>query len=314
MTITTGTFLSYSAIGNREDLSNFIYNISPTANPFQAAVGTGPKPKATLHEWQTDALATPQANAQLEGDDIASFTAVTATARLFNRTQISRQTTIISGTQDTGVDKAGRKSEMLYQLMKMGKQLRNDIEFVLTNNQTPTTGDSTTAQLLRPLCSWYTTNDSRGAGGADGSTTAGATDGTQRALTESLLKTVLQNCWTEGGEPSMLLCGAFNKGVISGFTGNNTRTQDTSDGVLHASIDVYDGDFSRVKVVPSRISRARDLHVLDTSMWAVAWLRKPQTIDLAKTGDAEKGAILAEYTLVARNQKSSGIVADLTTS
>lgn len=311
MTIVTNTFLTFSAIGNREDLVDQIYMISPTDTPFQASIAKN-KATATLHEWQTDALASAAANAQLEGDDVA-FGAVTATTRVNNRCQISYKTTIVSGTQDA-VNKAGRKKEIVYQIMKKSKELRRDVEFVLTNNQAPVTGDSTTARQLRPLVGWYTTNTSRGASGANGSSSAAATDGTQRALTESLVKTVLQDAWTQGGEVDLIMPGPFNKTVISGFTGNNTRTQDTSDKKLVSAIDVYVSDFGTHKIRPNRFSRDRDLHLLDTSLWALSTLRPFQTIDLAKTGDAEKGMVLVEYTLEARNQAGSGIVADLTTS
>lgn len=312
MAIVSNTFLTFSAIGNREALADSIYNISPTDHPFMSAIGKE-KATAVLEEWQTDGLAAAAANAQLEGDDITSFTAVTPTVRPVNRCQISAKTVVVSGTQDA-VKKAGRTKEMVYQLMKIGEELRNDMEFILTNNQAPVAGDSTTARQLRPLCGWYTTNDSRGAGGADGSSSAAATDGTQRALTESLVKTTLQNCWTAGGKPDLAMLGAFNKTVFSGFTGNHTRTQDTMNKKLVTAIDVYESDFGRIKVVPNRFSRSRDLHLLDTRMWALSTLRPAQTIDLAKTGDATKGYIVTEYTLIARNQAASGIVADLTTS
>lgn len=311
MAIVTNTFLTFSAIGNREDLSDMIYNISPTDTPFMGAIGKTDS-TAVLHEWQTDALAAAAANAQLEGDE-TSFGAVTVTSRLVNRCQISSKAVVVSGTQDE-VKKAGRTREMTYQLMLRSKELRNDQEFVLTNNQTPVTGNSTTARAMRPLCSWYTTNDNRGASGADGSTTAGATDGTQRALTESLCKTVMQNVWTAGGDVDMWMCGAFNKTVISGFSGNHTRTQDTVNKKLVTALDVYASDFGTHKIVANRFSRSRDLHMLDTSMWALATLRPTKTYDLAKTGDATKALILTEYTLEARNEAASGIVADLTTA
>lgn len=317
MAIVTNTFLTFSAIGNREDLSDMIYNISPTDTPFMGAIGKTTA-TATNHEWQTDALAAAQANAKLEGDE-TSFTAVTVTARAANICQISSKAVLVSGTQDE-VKKAGRTREMTYQLMKMSKELRNDQEFVLTNNQTPvnaasgTPPSATVARALRPLCSWYTTNDSRGASGADGSATAEATDGTQRALTESLCKTVMQNVWTAGGDVDMWMCGAFNKTVISGFSGNHTRTQDTVNKKLVTALDVYASDFGTHKIVANRFSRSRDLHMLDTSMWAMAVLRPTKTYDLAKTGDATKALVLTEYTLEARNQAASGIVADLTSS
>lgn len=312
MTIATNTFLTFSAVGNREDLSDTIYNISPTDTPFQASIDKN-KATAVLHEWQSDALAPAAQNAKLEGDDIASFGAVTATNRVANRCQIAYKTVIVSGTQDA-VSKAGRKKEIVYQLMMRSKELRRDIEFDLTNNQAPVTGNSTTARALRPLCGWYATNTSRGATGANGSTSAAATDGTQRPLTETLLKGVIQSTWDAGGDVDLIMTGSFNKTVISGFAGNNTRTQDTSDKKLVAAIDVYVSDFGTHKIVANRFSRARDVHVLDTSMWAVSTLRPMQTIDLAKTGDAEKGMVLAEYTLESRNEAASGIVADVTTA
>lgn len=315
MAALTNTALTFSAVGNREDLIDTIFNVDRTETPFMAAVGKA-KASAVLHEWQTETLAAPAANAVVEGDDTTSsytFIAPNWPSRLTNRCQISRKDAVVSGTQDA-VDKAGRRREIVRQLVIRGKELRRDMEFVLTNNQAPVTGDSTTARQLRPLCGWYTTNDSRGSGGADGTTSAAATDGTQRALTEELLKARLQAIWTVGGKPNLIMVGPFNKRVISGFAGNNTRTQDTSDGRLKTAISVYESDFGVHMIKPSYISRDRDCHILQTDMWAVAYLRPIQTIDLAKTGDNEKALIQVEYTLESRNERGSGIIADLTTS
>lgn len=315
MTIVANTFLTFSAIGNREDLSDTIYNISPIEVPFQSMIGKT-KASSTLHEWQTDALAAAAANAQLQGDDVA-FGAVTPTVRLNNRTQVSRKEVVIAGTQEA-VNKAGRKSEMVYQLQKKSKELKRDIEFVLCSNQAPVTGNSTTAPQLRPLCGWYATNDSRGVSGVDGTTSAAATDGTQRAFTETILQDVMQNCWAAGGNPTVALMGPKQKRVASAFTGGATKFDKTDDKTLFAVVDVYISDFGTLKFIPSRFTRGavtgadREVHVLDTDYWAMATLRPIQTVDLAKTGDAEKAMIIAEYTLEARNEAASGIAADLT--
>ena len=330
MSALSNTYLTFSAIGNREDLVDIIYNISPTECPFQAAIGKN-KADSTLHEWQTDILAAATTNAALQGDDSTNsytFTAPSYTIRLNNRTQISRKDVIVSGTQDA-VAKAGRKKEMVYQLVKKSKELMRDMEFVLTQTGTRQAGGTTTAPTLVALENWYgvtasavTTNTSLGAGGIN-STTSGAgggigsaarTDGTQRPLTESLLKGVLQGCYTNGGEVDLLMAGPFNKTVISGFTGNNTRMQDTSDKKLISAIDIYVSDFGTHRVVANRFSRDRTLNCVMTDMFAVSYLRPKQTIDLAKTGDNEKAWILAEYTLESRNDSGSGCVADITTA
>lgn len=318
MTILTNTLETFTAIGNREDLVDEIYIISPTDTPFQANVSKT-RALAVTHEWQSDTLAAAAANAQLEGDDSSTaswFSTTSPTSRIGNTTQISFKNVVVSGTQDA-VNKAGRKKEVIYQLMKRSKELRRDMEFVLTNNQTPTSAgaaSSSTARQLRPLPNWYSTNASRGATGSAGSATARVTDGTQRILTENLVKSQIQGAWTSGGDPDLIMSGPFNKTVISGFTGNNTRMQDTTDAVLQSAIDVYVSDFGTHKVVPNKFSRDRDLHILTTDLWAVSYLRPMQTIDLAKTGDSEKGMVLAEYTLEARNEAGSAGVVDLTTS
>lgn len=314
MAILTNTFLSFSAIGNREDLSKMIYNISPTQTPFMGRIAKN-KATAVLHEWQTDALDTAAANAQIEGDDPTvsnGFAAATPTARLVNRCQISAKTVVVSGTQDA-VEKAGRDREIVYQTALKAKSLKRDIEFVLTNNQAPVTGDSSTARQLRPLVGWYTTNTVAN-GGSNGTTSAARSDGTQRAFTEALVKQGLQLAWTQGGDVDLILVGAFNKTVFSTFTGNATRMDKSEDKRVIATTDVYESDFGTHRVVASRFSRARDCHLLDTSMWALSYLRPMKTIDLAKTGDNEKGYMLCEYTLEARNQAASCLVADLTTS
>lgn len=313
MAIVSGTFLTYSAIGNREDLADTIYNISPTDTPFTAAIGTA-KASAVSHEWQTDTLAAAAANAQLEGDDFTYSTPATTT-RLINTCQISYKTCIVSKTQDA-VNKAGRKQEMLYQLMKRAKELRRDMEFVLTNNTARVTGNSTTARQMRNLCPWYTTNVQRGSGGASGTTSTAATDGTQRVLSEALLKAGIQAAWTNGGDVDLIMAGPFNKQVISSFSGNVTRTDATKDGVntLNTAVDIYRSDFGTHKIIANRFSRDRDLHILTTELWAIAYLRQMNTVDVAATGDATKGAVIAEYCLEARNEAGSAIVADLTTS
>ena len=164
MAIATNTFLTFSAIGVREDLKDFIENISPTDCPFSNMSGKA-KAENTYFEWQTDALAAPNtSNAQIEGDE-TSFAAVTATARVGNRTQISNATVIISRTEEA-VKKAGRASELAYQIPKKTKELKRDMEAILTQNQTSVTGNSTTARKTGSLEAWLVTNKDRGAGGA----------------------------------------------------------------------------------------------------------------------------------------------------
>jgi hypothetical protein len=317
VTILTNTLLTFSAVGNREDLLDKIYNISPTDVPLQS-MADDTTAKATFHEWQTEALNAAAANAQLQGDDV-TFGAAILTTRVGNRTQISRKEVIVAGTQEA-VDKAGRNSEIVRQMANKRAELMRDKEFVLCSNQAPVTGNSTTAPQLRPLLSWYATNVSSGVGAANGTSTTARTDGTQRTLTEAMVVAGMQSAWINGGKPSVALCGAKQRGVISSFSGGATKFYSVEDKNLKATIQVYEGDFGTIKMVPSRFVRGgasatdREVHLIDPSLLAVAYLpgRKMKTLDLAPTGDALKGAILSEYTLEVRNEAGLALVADLT--
>lgn len=313
MAVPSNTVQTYASVGIREDLSDMIYNISPTETPFFSAC---PKTDAdsTYTEWQTDALAAADTdNAVVEGDD-ATLDAVVATARLGNYTQISDKTASISGTQEA-VKKAGRAKEMAYQIAKKTKELKRDIESIIVGtNQARAAGNAATARRAATLLSWIATNDDFGAGGASpvtiGSTTR--TDGTQRAFTEALLKSVLQLVFTSGGNPTMLMVGPAQKQVVSTFTGGATKFDRSEDEKLYAAFDIYKSDFGTLKAVPNRFQRNRDAFVLDMDYWAIAYLRKTATWPLAKTGDTEKNQILSEWTLIAKQEAASGLVADLT--
>lgn len=317
MAVPVNTYLTFSAVGNREDLLDKITNISPTDVPFTTMAGTATA-NAKYHEWQTDALAPAAQNAQLEGDDV-TFAAASPTQRVGNRTQISRKEVIVSGTQEA-VDKAGRNSELVYQMGKRRDELKRDKEYALVGNQSPVTGNSATATQLRPLCGWFTTNADRGAGGASGSAITAAVDGTTRALTVTMITGQQQAAWTQGGKPGFLMCGPKQRGVISTVLGNAaTKFYQVEDKKMTTTIQAFEGDFGMVKVVTNRFVRGgqsgtdREMFLLDDSLWNVAYLRnrKMVTLDIAKTGDSEKGVILTEYTLESLQEAGNAVIADL---
>jgi hypothetical protein len=320
MALPSNTFATYEAIGNREDLSDMIYRIDPTDTPFMTGVERE-KATAVNHEWQTQALAAASSsNAVLEGDD-ATTDAVTPTVRLGNICQISDKVARVTGTQQA-VDHAGRDNELAYQEMLKGLELKRDMETILVGtNQAKNAGADATARVTASVLSWIKTNTSKGSAGgaadpsaADGTGTR--TDGTQIAFTEARLKTVLSSIWTSGGKPDTIFTGAFNKQVFSTFTGRSTPMEQASSKKIVASVDAYESDFGKLKVVPNRFQRTRDVLVLEMDKWAIAYLngRKMVSIPLAKTGDSDRRQILSEYALVARNEKASGGVFDNTTS
>lgn len=306
MTAPTNTYLTTSAIGNREDLTDVIYRISPTATPFISMASKG-KASNTLHEWQTQDLASAVTNnAQAEGDN-ASAKSITATTRLNNRTQISTKTVIVSGTQQA-MNPAGRKDELGYQLSLASLELRRDME----SSATQLGVLATAPRQSRGLVGWVVDNVDRNGGTL--ASYSGNTDrskGTAVAFTEARLKSVLQKIFTAGGEPDTILLPPAAKQTFSTFTGNATRFDKSEDAKLYASVDVYVSDFGELKAVPSRFQDANDVFVLQADKWAIAYLRPFSTIELATTGDAQQRELVVEWTVEARAPKANGAVYDV---
>jgi len=314
MAVPSNTYLRYTSIGVREDLSDVIYDISPTDTPIMSSIGKS-KATNTLHEWQTDSLAAATTNnALIEGDD-ATAASLSPTVRLTNFTQIVGKTVQISGTLEA-VDKAGRKSEKAYQLAKASSEIKRDIEQILTANQAKTNGTATSgARRMGALLSWITSNVSKGSAGTnptgDGSDVR--SDTTTRTFLESMLQSVAQQIFSNGGTPKLLVVPPGLKATTSGFTGVAAQRYVTGaePTTIVAAAGAYLSDFGLISIVADRFMRTTDALVLDPEYAALAYLRPFQTNDLARTGDSEKTQILAELTLEMRNEKAHGGIFDI---
>ena len=297
--------------GNREDLVNTVYDISPTDTPILTALPRGTA-KAVFHEWTTHALASAAANEKIEGDD-ATIDAATAKTRLGNYCAISNKVAGVTKTQQA-VDKVGMQDAMAEEVGYKMKEIKRDMEVMICANTARVAGNDTTARKSAGLPTWIVTNRNAVGAAATGDGTDTATDSTQRAFAESQLLEVSQECYDAGGSPSLLIVGTFNKRVASGFAGNQTRNVDADKKKLINSVSVYEDDFNTLKIVPDRFSRSRDALLLDTEYARVAYLRAFDTWDLAVTGSSMRKQIEAEWTLEVGNPDAHGIVADLTTS
>ena len=317
----TNTFDSYDAVGIREDLQDVIYDISPEETPFYSACKKV-KASNTFHEWQTDALRSSAANAHVEGDDTVA-SALTATSRLGNYTQIFKNAVSIPDT-DEGLKKAGRAAEIAYQTLKIAKEQKLDIEKALFDNNARVAGNSTTARELAGAPAWLITNTVFGANeGADptGDGTDARTDETTTltAFSQTKFDTVMQSIWEQGGKPDVVYLSAFQMNKALAFTGMNNQRSTIgaavggTNAVVNA-MDVYVTPWGTVEFMPTRENRSRDVFIMQSDMWAVGVLRPTKNSALAKTGDSTRRQVLTELTLVCKNEKASGIIADNTTS
>ena len=335
MAVIANTFTTFDAIGIREDLSDLISDISPTTTPFQSNIGSRDADN-TYFEWQTDSLATASATPVVEGQDLSSFTAVTPTVRLGNYCQINMVDFIISGTEQR-VDKAGRASEVGYQAAKAAKELKRNIEVAaLLNGVGAVVGATATARVTCGFPGWLKSNvyeNTATKPSYSGSVPTGAGEvwksfDIPTAFLEAMLKSTMQSCYENGGEPSMLMVSPYNKTVVSGFSGiasSRYNVDGAEPSVIIGAADIYVSDFGNLSVVPNRFftsvidEGAGSLmnnwaFLIDPDEVKLASLR-PYTIEsLAKTGDADKRMALREWGLQVNNEAAHGVVAAITSA
>lgn len=323
------TYETYDAKGNREELADRIYMITPEETPLLSLIGR--KPVASTHpEWQTDTLASPDtSNNQPEGNDW-TFDAVVATSRVGNYTQISDKKIVISRTQDK-TSKAGRKSELAREVAKKGVELRIDMEAICLSNQASTagSGNAATNRKLGGLRAWLSTNDNLGSGGSSGgfntstSVVDAATNGTQRAFTKAILDATILSTYNAGGSPKTLMVSPYVKTVFSTFMADTNvanqryETPMKSQTTIVAAADTYLSDFGTISVVPNRqmaragATIARNAFLIDPRMISLGVFDDISIEKPAKTGDAEKRVLVTEYSLLVNNEAAHGVACDL---
>ena len=333
MAVPANTRQIYGAVGIREDLSNVIYNISPTDTPFLNGSGRA-SASGTFFEWETDTLATAADNWQLEGTDLTSATVVEP-RRVGNYMQISAKAIQSSGTA-MAVDFAGRKSTQAYRMAKAAKELKRDMEYMLTRNVAAVVGNNTTAgtggqptgdtRKTGALGAWVGGNSLHGGGSPAGAACDGDGNditvdaGTLRVISLTLIRQLIQKLFVAGSDADTIMVGPFNKEAISQLAGTSqvsplrTAANDKSQAHVVEAWDIYVSDFGNFKVIPNRFQRERDGWFLDFDFWGVSYLRPFQTLDIARTGDSKKQELIVEYGLESKNQYASGCMYDVTTS
>ena len=291
-------FKTYDATAIREDLSDVIYDISPTDTPFMSSIAGKGSVSNTLFEWQTEALASAVINNyHVEGAD-AGTAATTVTARVTNQTQISKKVVEVSGSHEA-VNNAGKKSELAHQLAKASKELKRDMEGSLLANNAAAAGNATTARETRGAAHWITTN-----------VTDAGSSSTHAAMVEADVLAAAEAVWTAGGEASTILLGATNKKLITAMSGRADSVRSVSDNntTIQNAVDVYVSDFGTYNIVMDRFCDQDVVYFLDHDMWSVDYLRDFQTVDIARAGDGEKKMLLVEYGLRCGNEAANATI------
>lgn len=306
----TNAFETRNAKGNREDLSDAIYNIDPTDTPVMSTIGRRNVTNVKF-DWQTETLPNADTNNAMEEGFELSRSASTPTVRRSNVVQISKRDATVSGSQEKA-NAAGKSSELAHQMALASKALKIDMEKIALSNQPLDTGEDDGIRRTRALAHFLSTNVSRGATGAGpASETAAITPGTQRALTEGMVKNMLQSCFDAGAKPSIMLTNSVNKRPIDLFTGRTNSRHNIDANRVETSVSIYASDFGDLKVVLDRHLPQERVLLLDPSYARMAYYRPFNQVPLAKIGDAETRMIVVEWGVQVDNEKAHAAIFDL---
>lgn len=341
MALTTATTLKNVAKGGLipEDVMAKIWDISNIPLPFQDLVGTGEQATTPYKEWTTDQLNAPNLNnAVIDGYD-ATGNDATFGARVGNHMQTSVKNIQISERAER-VKKFGRASEVAYQVERRQLDLRRDMEGILLSNQASVADNgSNVAGKVGTLASWINTNHFAAgsgavAGGFNTSTglTVARTPGTRGALSETMLRNVIQSIYQQGGDTRVMMSVPS---VISRMTEfllsssakvaavRNTITDASEAATVLAAVNVYVSDFGTISMVPNRLQQTHldatavtplscaDLFFIDPQYAAISYLSGIKVTPLAKTGLSEKRLMSCEYTFLCLTEKAHGIIGDV---
>lgn len=333
-------FDSVKVVGTREELSDVIYNLDPFETPIMNSIGKGSCGQK-FYEWQVDKLMEGKDSSVPEGHTFDTQDA-DVTDRMGSTVQINERGFGTTGTMEA-TKTAGRGSEMAYQMAKVAKALKLDMELALAggHQQQVRTGQAGTGngvgtkRKTASVSSFMSQNvihvDSAKASTLSGDTklpTTGLTDGqgvwaenagaATKTITEQHLQELLTGIYTKTGRsPNTLIVDPITKNLVSNtFVGRSTeRSMSDKDKTVQSVVDVYVSDFGTLRVMPARqigknLTKGGMAFALDTSMWEIKYLRPFNTYTLPKTGDYERKALNVEWGLSCKNEISSGMLLD----
>jgi hypothetical protein len=315
-----------------EDVLDKIWDISNVPLPLTNMIGKGTA-NNEYEEWTTDQLAAPNlANKQIDGSNQDTTNDTRVGARLGNHCQISTKTVQVSSRADSS-DTIGSTRELAYQVMQRQKELKRDVEAISLSGQGSIADDGATVPgQTAGIGAFLNTNALMGATGSVPGFNTGTklipaiTQGTKRALTETMVRDMAQKIYELGGDPSVLMGrpGAIRKFSEYCFTSSAriaTMTEEigTGEGAATAkgAVNVFVTDFGvTLDLVPNRIQPdvavgVSNLFMLDPSTIGMDYLRGYQVEPLAKKGLSEIRMMSVDWQVHVFADDANGIIGDI---
>lgn len=261
--------------GKREELADLIALVDAKDTPFTSMAKKGSKPGNTQFRWQADSLPTPKTTGTVDGADVTAYEnytkdgATTYRAELSNYIQVFRRSVRVSPLTESIATVAGVKSELANQIAKGVQGIKRDMEATMCSGNGAQLDNGTNPYLTRGLDKWLqpiATKDTVLAVPDQFCTpTANRSTATTATLTETVVQNVLTGIYNQTGQYRDYDClvgtalkRAFTNLVFTTTaSGTNqyqsvrTFNREAKDAAYVSSIDVFEGDFGKLRLHPS---------------------------------------------------------------
>jgi hypothetical protein len=317
--------------GKREDLADYISLVDAKDTPIISMIPKGSKPGNTLLEWQADSMPDAVTTGSVDGVDVTGYENLNyKRAKIQNYIQVFQRAIRVSPLAVDVSVVAGLRDELAGMVAKGIKLLKRDMEAtVSSDNGAQADNGSTNAYKTRGLGEWIVVaadKDTVLAPPSDFCPLTGSINTTAMAsFSEADPQAVLTAIYGQTGSFKEYDCvvgttlkRAFSNllftSSVSSDANNNlaatairTFNRDANSDAYIASVDIFEGDFGRLKLHPSLfMPTGRRGYVLDMDLLELRYTNMPEVRELPDAGGGPARLIKAVAGLVVKNPLGLG--------
>jgi hypothetical protein len=320
-------------VGKREDLADYISLVDAKDTPIVSMIPKGKKPGNTLLEWQADSMPDAVTTGSVDGVDVTGYENLNyKRAKIQNYIQVFQRAIRVSPLAVDVSVVAGLRDELAGMVAKGIKLLKRDMEATVASDNGAVLDNGTVAYKTRGLGEWIVA-------AADKDTvlpppddfcppSASISTTTIANFAESDVQGVLTSIYGQTGSFKEYDCVVgttlkrafsnllFTTGITttstvgvtgSGATAIRTFNRDANSDAYIASVDIFEGDFGRLKLHPSLfMPNVRRGYVLDMDLLELRYTNMPEVRELPDAGGGPARLIKAVAGLVVKNPLGLG--------
>ena len=319
-------------VGKREDLADYISLVDARDTPITSMIPKGNKPGNTLLQWQADNMPAAQSSGSVDGVDVSSYSNLNdGRAVIQNYIQVFQRAIRVSPLAVDVSNVAGLRDELAGMVAKGIKLTKRDIELTISSDNDAQADNGTVPYLTRGLGTWIQNgaqsvlpvNSNYRTPTASINTTATA------SFTESDAQGVLTSIYGQTGSFKEYDCvvgtslkrafsnllfttgltttSSSSSTLVAGATAVRTFSRDANSDAYIASVDIFEGDFGRLKLHPSLfLPNAFRGYVLDMELLELRYTNLPEVTELPDAGGGPARLIKAVAGLVCKNPLGLG--------